>query len=111
MQKTPGTKLLIEGGMARQFKVLTVALASGMPRLGWKIGINNPAAQQRMGLEGSLVGWLDGRRVFANGAAYSPPPQAKPRIEAETAIIVAADVGAEATLEEAGAAISGVAAA
>jgi len=111
MQITPGTKLLIEGGMARQLKVLTVALASGMPRLGWKIGINDPAAQQRMGLDGALVGWLDGRRVFADGATYTPPPQAKPRIEAETAIIVGADVSAEATLEEARAAISSVAAA
>ena len=102
---------LIDEGMARQLRAFTVALSTGMPRLGWKVGINDPNAQKRMGLSAPIVGWLDGRRIFEPGATYTPPTQAKPRIEAETAIFVSADVGERHTIDEARAAISVVAAA
>ena len=95
--------------MSRQIESFNEARAAGMPRLGWKIGINDPAAQERMGLTATLVGWLDGRRVFAEGQPYSPPPGAKPRIEAEVAIRLAAAVGAGASLNFARSAIAGVA--
>ena len=111
MQPTPGPETLIDEGMARQLRAFTVALSVGMPRLGWKIGINAPEAQKRMGLDGPIVGWLDGRRVVEPGGTYTPPPQAKPRIEAETAILLSSDVSASATLGEARAAIASVAAA
>lgn len=109
MKPTPGVQLLIHEGMTRQLKVFTLALAAGMPRLGWKIGINDPAAQQRFGLNATLVGWLDGRRVFPNGATYSPPPNARPRIEAEVAITLSRDVAKDAPPDEARAAIASIA--
>lgn len=103
------TNELIESGMRRQLAAFHEALAAGMPRLGWKVGFNDPAVQQRMGLSGPIVGWLDGRRLFADGATYSVPEGAKPRIEAETAIRIASDVAPGASLDVARAAIAAVA--
>ena len=62
MSQPETVRPLIAAGMARQLAAYHEALAAGMPRLGWKIGINDPAAQQRMGIAATLVGWLDGRR-------------------------------------------------
>ena len=100
---------LIEAGMRRQLRSFHEALASGMTRLGWKIGINDPAAQQRLGLPSPIVGWLDGRRLIPVGEPYSPPEGAKPRVEAETAILLGADVPAHASLDAAREAIASVA--
>lgn len=103
------TNELLESGMRRQLAAFHEALAAGMPRIGWKVGFNDPAVQQRMGLSGPIAGWLDGRRSFADGETYSAPAGAKPRIEAETAIRIGADVPAGSTLEFARNAISAVA--
>lgn len=99
----------IAAGMSRQLAAFHESLAGGMPRLGWKIGINDPAAQERMGLNATIVGWLDGRRVFLEGQPYQPPPGSKPRIEAEAAVRIAVDVTAGSSLDTARAAIAGVA--
>jgi 2-oxo-hept-3-ene-1,7-dioate hydratase len=99
----------IESGMRRQLHAFHQALDSGMPRLGWKIGINDPAAQQRLGLPSPIVGWLDGRRLIPDGDPYVAPEGAKPRIEAETAILLHTDVPANATLDAAREAIASVA--
>jgi len=100
---------LLESGMRRQMEAFRAALAAGMARTGWKIGINDPAAQQRMGLTSTLVGWLDGRRVFEAGQPYRAPEGARPRVEAEVAVRVGADVPAGTSLETARAAIAAVA--
>ena len=99
----------LAAGMARQLEAFHAALAEGMPRIGWKIGINDPAAQQRLGLSAPIVGWLDGRRVFDPDGTYVPREGSKPRIEAETAIRMGADLPAGADLEAARAAIAGAA--
>ena len=44
--------------MARQLERFREAIAAGMPRVGWKIGINDPAAQERIGLSAPIVGWI-----------------------------------------------------
>ncbi len=98
----------LRAGMARQVEAYHGALAEGMPRLGWKVGINDPAAQQRLGLTGIIVGWMDGRRLIPAGGEYAPPAGARPRVEAETAILLGADVGPGATAAEARSAIAAV---
>lgn len=95
--------------MGRQIAAFRAAQAAGMPRLGWKIGINDPAAQQRMGLPAPIVGWLDGRRLIRPGEPYAPPAGAKPRIEAETGILIGRDVGAGPSPEAAREAIAAIA--
>jgi 2-oxo-hept-3-ene-1,7-dioate hydratase len=62
-----------------------------------------------MGLDATLVGWLDGRRVFHEGQPYTPPAGATPRIEAEVAVRMAADLPGGASCDEARAAIDSVA--
>lgn len=109
MSQPETVRPLIAAGMARQLAAYHEALAAGMPRLGWKIGINDPAAQQRMGIAATLVGWLDGRRVFLDGQPYQPRPGSKPRIEAEVAVRVGADVPAGADAAAARAAIAAMA--
>ncbi|MBK9610426.1 hypothetical protein [Candidatus Amarobacter glycogenicus] len=109
MSQPESARPLIASGMARQLAAFRSALDAGMPRVGWKIGINDPAAQQRLGLGATLVGWLDGRRVLPQGQPYRPPAGSKPRIEAEVAVRLASDVPAGADLDDARAAIAAVA--
>ncbi|MGE0599329.1 MAG: hypothetical protein AB7J35_07200 [Dehalococcoidia bacterium] len=109
MSQPEDVQPLIDSGMTRQMASYRSAIADGMPRLGWKIGINDPAAQERMGLTETLIGWLDGRRVFREGEPYSPPVGATPRIEAEVAVRMAADLPRGASFDEARAAIDSVA--
>ncbi len=102
---------LLDAGMVRQLDAFNAARDAGMPRVGWKVGVNDPAAQQRLGLSATILGWLDGRRVFEAGQPYRPLAEAKPRIEAEVAIIMAMDVGPGASMPFARGAIDSVAAA
>lgn len=99
----------LDAGMARQLAAFRTALSRGMPRTGWKIGLNDPAAQERLGLSATIVGWLDGRRLFKPGAAYTPLAGSKPRVEAEVAICMRTDLPPGASLEAARASIASVA--
>jgi hypothetical protein len=64
-------------GMQRQLTRLRTAIEGGMPRRGWKVGINVPEVLQKAGLTHSGVGWIDGRRVFESGAELTAPPAAR----------------------------------
>jgi 2-keto-4-pentenoate hydratase len=73
-------------GMARQRERLREALAAGMPRLGWKVGINVPEIQRRLDIPHAAVGWLDGRRVVDSGDSLVAVPDARLQVEPEIAI-------------------------
>lgn len=75
-------------GMARQLERFREALAGGMPRRGWKVGINVPELLGRLGLPHPAVGWLDGCRVFPAGAELRARPGARLHAEPELAIRV-----------------------
>jgi 2-keto-4-pentenoate hydratase len=109
MPQPEAVQPLINSGMTRQMAAFRHALAHGMPRLGWKVAFNDPAIQQRMGLTATLVGWLDGRRVFLEGQPYQPVTGAKPLAEAELAVRMSADVPAGASLDRARAALAAAA--
>jgi 2-keto-4-pentenoate hydratase len=79
--------------------------------VGWKIGVNDARARERLGLPTMVVGWLDGRRILGDGDSYQPPPGSRPRLEAEIAVRVGRDVPGNAGAAEAGEAIAGIAAA
>ena len=55
-------------GMKTQLDRFHAALADGMPRLGWKVGINVPEVLGHLKLTHSGIGWLDGRKLLATGA-------------------------------------------
>jgi 2-keto-4-pentenoate hydratase len=96
-------------GMARQLAALREALAAGMPRRGWKIGLNVPEVQRRLGLAHAGVGWLDGRRVVPSGALFPAPAGARLHVEAELALRLARAIPAGVGPDDALAAVAGVA--
>jgi 2-keto-4-pentenoate hydratase len=73
-------------GMGRQLERFHAALAAGMPRRGWKIGINVPEVLARLDLPHPGVGWLDGHRVLTDGAQL--PLRAEARLHAEPEVAV-----------------------
>jgi 2-keto-4-pentenoate hydratase len=75
--------------MARQLERFRAALASGMPRRGWKIGINVPEVLRRLDLTHPGVGWIDGRRVFADGVELAARADARLHAEPELALAIA----------------------
>ena len=95
-------------GQERQLLSLDAALAQGMPRRGWKVGINVPEVQTRIGLPHAAVGWLDGRRVLDSGARLAAPDGARLHVEAEVALEIGVALDASASLEAARAAIARV---
>jgi 2-keto-4-pentenoate hydratase len=80
--------------------------ASGDRRIGWKVGFNDPAAQRRFGLGGTIVGHLVAGRVLDSGASCTLPPGARGMVEVEIALVMGAEVAPDASLAEAHAAIA-----
>jgi 2-keto-4-pentenoate hydratase len=111
-------------GMTRQLEALDAALAQGMPRRGWKVGINVPEVQTRLGLPHAGVGWLDGRCVLASGARLEAVADSRLEavadsrleavadsrlhVEAEVALAIGAAVDGAASLDTARRAIATV---
>lgn len=95
-------------GMERQLARWRSALEAGMPRRGWKIGINVPEVQSRLGLPHAGIGWLDGRRVLASGASYGTNAQARLHVEAEVAVHLGRSVPPSASPQTARACVEGL---
>jgi 2-oxo-hept-3-ene-1,7-dioate hydratase len=99
----------IDAAMRKQLANLKAAAARGVPRVGWKVGFHDAAAHQRMGIGGPLMGTLDGSRVVPDGGTYHPRPGSRPRAEVEVALHIGRRVAAGVSLEDARAAIAGIA--
>ena len=76
----------IDRAMTVQLRAFREALAAGMPRLGWKIGINDPKMLARLELDAPVVGWLAGDRALRSGEVYTLRPGTRVALEAEVAI-------------------------
>jgi 2-keto-4-pentenoate hydratase len=94
----------IQRGMQRQLALWRESVAP-QQRLGWKIGFNLAADQQRLGLPSAMVGFLCGARRLAPGGSYPAPPCARLLIEPEVALLIGADLPAGAGAAQANAAI------
>jgi len=75
-------------------------------RLGWKIGFNDRASQQRMGLATPVLGFLRRDRLLASGGVFRIPANAVIKAEVEVAIRIGRDVAAGVTAAEAESAIA-----
>lgn len=95
-------------GMAAQLARFHAAIAAGGPRYGWKVAFNDPAVQQRFGLAGPPVGWIDSRLAVDSGASVRLRAGQRVHIEAEVMLHIGVDVGANAPLEALRGAIAGV---
>ena len=67
------------------------ALHSGAGRVGWKIGLNVPAAQAKLGIDRSAVGHLTTATLLGADGAHSLTGAQKPVAEPEIAIEVGPD--------------------
>ena len=66
-------------------------LHSGAGRVGWKIGLNVPAVQDKLGIDRSVVGHLTTATLLGADGAHSLTGAEKPMAEPEIAIEVGPD--------------------
>jgi 2-keto-4-pentenoate hydratase len=85
----------------------SAALSSGSVALGWKLGFGAPAAMARFGTDRPLVGFLTEDRLLASGSVVEVSGWTAPMLEAEVAAHLGSDVAADASAEEALAAVAG----
>lgn len=88
-------------GMVSQLARLEGALRAGMPRAGWKVGLNFPEVRATLGVPEIVVAWIDGNRVLRSGATLEPEPDARLSVEAEACIRVAQRIAPGASAEAA----------
>jgi 2-keto-4-pentenoate hydratase len=99
----------LDDAIRAQLARLDARLAAGMPRAGWKICVNDARMQKRLGLETSFVGFLDGARHLASGAAWRVEEGAVLGVEPEFAVQFGAALTREDDYDAARSAIAGVA--
>ena len=78
----------MDAAVQAQLRRFRDALANGMPRLGWKVGINDPKVLERLGLDAPVFGWLAGDRALRSGESYVVRPGTRVALEAEVAVRV-----------------------
>jgi 2-oxo-hept-3-ene-1,7-dioate hydratase len=78
----------IASGMRALLAARERELAAGASPLGWKIGINMPALQERMGIDAPVVGSLTTATQLAPGDTVAVGEATRPVLEPEIAIRV-----------------------
>ncbi len=78
-------------------------------RLGWKIGFNDRASQQRMALTAPVLGYLRHDRLLESGGVFRVPANSTIKAEVEVAIRIGRDVAAGVTAAQAENAIAALA--
>jgi 2-keto-4-pentenoate hydratase len=95
----------VEAGLRRQLEEWRRALGGGADRLGWKIGFNDPRMQQRLGLDHPVIGFLTSASLIEAGGSHSLAGARRPLVEPEVAVELRRDLGPDAEVDEALAAI------
>lgn len=86
-------------------------LAAGEQHVGWKVAFGGRPAQERLAIEGPLIGFLTDAGLLSDGATVDTSGWTRPALEPEIAVHLGADVPASATREAAAAAVAGLGAA
>jgi 2-keto-4-pentenoate hydratase len=76
--------------MRTQLEAWKAALDGGARRVGWKIGFNIPAAQQRYGISEPVLGHLTSRTLYESGATFDASGAERLVAEVEVALRVGA---------------------
>jgi 2-keto-4-pentenoate hydratase len=95
----------VKAGLERQLEGWRNLLEGGAERLGWKIGLNVPELQQKLGLSHSVIGFLTSASRLEDGASHSAGGMVKPLVEPEVAVTLRREVQPGAAPDEALAAI------
>ncbi len=81
----------LEEAYQQQLGHWRATLHSGAGRVGWKIGLNVPAVQNKLGIDRSVVGHLTTATLLGADGAHSLAGAQKPMAEPEIAIEVGPD--------------------
>jgi 2-keto-4-pentenoate hydratase len=99
------TDARVVAGLGKQLERWRAALRDGAGRVGWKIGLNDPAVQERLGITEPVIGNLTSHTEVPDGGAVSLQGMARPTAEVEVAIELRRSVAAGAEPDTALAAI------
>ena len=94
--------------MAAQLTERRRRMDAGEAPLGWKLGMSAPAVMEKLGTDAPLVGFLLEPARVRSGGTVDVSGWQNPRLEPEIAAHMGADLGADASREEAEAAIAGL---
>lgn len=95
-------------GMTAQLAQRRARITAGEKPLGWKVGFGAPAAMQALKIDAPLVGYVMQGALLSDNAQVSLAGWAKPAAEAEIAVHMKTDLGANATRTEVQQAIAGI---
>ena len=82
----------VSRGMAVQLAQRRARLDAGEKPLGWKLAFGAPAALERLGISGPLVGYLSERAKLPSGTTLAVAEWTKPLVEPEIAIYLGKDL-------------------
>lgn len=100
-----------ERGMKTQLASFRQALSRGERRGGWKTALSSGPLRERLGLEGTAVGYLLASRCEAPGGRHSLRGGSRVMVEPEVGIHLGRGLRAGASREDAARAIAGLGAA
>ena len=83
-------------------------LAAGERPIGWKLGLGAPAAQEKLGLDGPLVGFLTDAGLLAPGATAAVGAWENATLEPELAVHLGRDVPAGTSAADVAALVAGI---
>ncbi len=93
--------MTLDDAYAVQDRLVALKSASGLKRVGWKIGLTSRAMQAALGIETPDSGVLFDNMVFRSGDQVPQGRFIQPRIEAEIAFVMGQDLsGADVTRAE-----------
>ncbi len=98
----------VERGTRAMLALREERLAAGERPIGWKLGLGAPAVQERLGLDGPLVGFLTDAGLLASGATAAIGGWTGPTLEAELAVHIGRDVPAGTPAGEVPALVAGI---
>jgi len=101
----------VRRAMTAQLARRREALAAGAERVGWKLGINAPAVQRALGIDGVVLGHLTSATTIPPGASHSLTGGTRVAMEVEVALHVGDDLPGGADAEAARRAVAGLGAA
>lgn len=91
-------KITLDDAYAVQAELVAMKLAAGRKVIGWKIGLTSRAMQEALKIDTPDSGVLLDDMLFAHGAMVPKNHFIQPRVEAEIAFLMAADLaGAHTT--------------
>jgi 2-oxo-hept-3-ene-1,7-dioate hydratase len=91
--------MTMEDAYAVQAAFVALKQAAGVPRIGWKIGLTSRAMQAALGIDIPDSGVLLADMAFDSGATIPKGRFIEPRIEAEIAFVMGADLAGDHVTE------------